>query len=277
MKKNTTIKNIISGIVSLIISVIVLFPFYWLLISALKTEKDIFSAPPTLFPKQITFENFIHVLQRTKIAIYFKNSIINAGLTVIVVVFVGSLAAYSISRFKFKGKKMLFILILIGQIMPLTTLIVPLYVLFGNLNLFDSHISLIATYSAMLIPVAIWLLTGYFNTIPKEIDEAAIIDGCSKVGILTRIIMPLAKPGIMAVSLTVVITVWQELMLAMTFTNKDSMRPLMAGVNSFITRSGIQWGPLNASGVLTCIPIIIIFMFAQKALVKGLTSGSVKG
>jgi ABC-type glycerol-3-phosphate transport system permease component len=161
--------------------------------------------------------------------------------------------------------------------MPLTTLIVPLYISFGNLHLLNNRLALITIYSAIQIPIAIWLLLGYFNSIPREIDEAARIDGCSSVMILFRIILPLSKPGLMAVGLAAAISIWQELMLAMTFNNMDESRPLMAGVSAAITRSGIRWGQMNATGIIVCIPVIIIYIFCQRYLVKGLTGGAVKG
>ena len=161
--------------------------------------------------------------------------------------------------------------------MPLTTLIVPLYISLGRLGLMNSRLALVTVYSAVQIPVAIWLLLGYFNGIPREIDEAAIIDGCTHFQVLTKIIIPLAKPGLMAMSLNTVIFVWQELMMAMTFTSVDKLRPMMAGISAAITITGVKWGQMNAVGVIAIIPMVLIYIFCQQYLVEGLAGGAVKG
>ncbi|MDC7289876.1 carbohydrate ABC transporter permease [Blautia schinkii] len=270
---NTILKAAVVAVTTLIIA----GPLYWMLMTGLKAESEIYQVPPTLFPAHLTLENFTYALKETKIPLYFLNSVVYAVLTLLVVMFCVSLAAYAISRFKFKGKRLYMIFILITQLMPLTTLIVPLYISFGKMNLMNNRFALVAIYSAVQIPVAIWLLLGYFNGIPREIDEAAIIDGCTHFQVLVKIILPLAKPGLMAMSLNAVIFVWQELMLAMTFTNVDTLRPMMAGISSAITITGVKWGQMNAVGVIAIIPMIIIYIFCQKYLVEGLSSGAVKG
>ncbi|WP_139997136.1 carbohydrate ABC transporter permease [Paenibacillus paridis] len=259
------------------IAAVILFPLYWLLVTSVKPSAEIFAVPPTLFPNQISWDHYRSVFRYSEIPVYFMNSVLITAITVFIVLAVASLAAYSMTRYKFKGKLTYFTVILFAQVMPLTTLIVPLYILWGKLELLNSYTSIILTYCAILLPMAIWLLTGYFKGIPKDIDEAATIDGCSSFGILVRMILPLAQSGLVAVGLTVCITVWQEIMIAMTFVSSDAMRTLPAGINTFITKSGIQWGPLTASGIVTTLPVLIIFIIFQKALVKGLTAGATKG
>jgi multiple sugar transport system permease protein len=209
--------------------------------------------------------------------VFFVNSIVYVIGTLFVSLLCASMAAYSISRFKFKGKSLYLGIILLTQLMPITTLIVPLYISFGTMHLLNNRAALIIVYSAIHIPVDTWLLLGYFNTIPRELDEAARIDGCNNFMILFRMIIPLSKPGLMAVGLSSAISVWQELILAMTFSNRDATRPLMAGVSASITRAGIRWGQMTATGVIACVPIIIIYIFCQRYLVRGLTGGAVKG
>ena len=270
-------KNLLFALGGTLIALVTLFPFYWLIISSLKPSTELFAPPPTLVPQSVTLENYINVIQRTQLPTYFVNSVVYTVVTLSIVLLVGSLAAYGISRFRFRGKTFFFFFIIMSQVMPVTTLIIPLYVLVGRLDLTNTYISLIAIYAAIISPVTTWLLTGYFNSIPRELDESAKIAGLSSVGILFRIIMPLARPGLAAAGLNASMSVWQELILAMTFTNKDSMRTLMAGVTSFITRSGVEWGPLNAAGVLSSVPVIALFFLFQRHLVKGLTQGAVKG
>ncbi|MBW7455757.1 carbohydrate ABC transporter permease [Paenibacillus sepulcri] len=264
-------------LILIVIAIVILFPLYWLLVTSVKPSAEIFADPPTLFPRQISWEHYTSVFRGSEIPTYFFNSILITTVTVFVVLAIASLAAYSMTRYRFKGKLAYFTIILFAQIMPLTTLIVPLYIMWGKLHLLNTYTSIILTYCAILLPMAIWLLTGYFKGIPKDIDEAATIDGCSSFGILLRMVLPLARSGLVAVGLTVCITVWQEILIAMTFVSTDSMRTLPAGINTFITKSGIQWGPLNAAGIVTTLPVLLIFILFQKALVKGLTAGATKG
>ncbi|MDR2939648.1 MAG: carbohydrate ABC transporter permease [Clostridiales bacterium] len=264
-------------IITSVSAIIILFPLYWVLITSLKGESEIFALPPSFIPNVVTNINYIFAFTETKIPIYFLNSVSYALGTLVVVLFCASTSAYSMSRFKFKGKAAYLLTILLTQLMPMTTLIVPLYVSFGTLGLMNNRFALIAVYAAIQTPIATWLLLGYFNSIPAEIDEAARIDGCTNLGILWRVVLPLSKPGLMAVSLSVIISVWQELMLAMTFTSIDELRPLMAGVSAAITRAGIKWGQMNATAIIACAPIIVIYIFLQRNLVEGLTGGAVKG
>ena len=259
------------------IAVVILFPLYWLFATSVKPSDEIFAAPPTLFPHSWSWDHYRSVFRTSEIPTYFYNSILITAVSVAVILAVASFAAYSMTRYQFKGKVAFFTIILFAQVMPITTLIVPLYMMWGKLDLLNTYSSIILTYCSILLPMAIWLLTGYFKGIPKDIDEAAKIDGCSSLGILLRMVLPLARSGLVAVGLTVCITVWQEIMISMTFVSTDAMRTLPAGINSFITKSGIQWGPLNASGIVTTLPVLIIFILFQKALVKGLTAGATKG
>jgi ABC-type glycerol-3-phosphate transport system permease component len=255
----------------------VLFPLYWMASTSLKKESEIFKVPPSLVPDNITFENYEFALTKTRVPRFFLNSLTNVIGTLIISLLCASLGAYSISRFRFRAKAAYLGTILLTQLMPLTTLIVPLYISLGSMRLLNNRLVLIIVYSAIQIPIGTWLLLGYFNTIPREIDEAARIDGCANFMILFRMILPLSKPGLMAVGLTTAISVWQELILAMTFNSVDANRPLMAGVSASITRAGIRWGQMNATGIIACVPVIIIYIFCQRYLIKGLTGGAVKG
>ncbi|MDR2889850.1 MAG: carbohydrate ABC transporter permease [Lachnospiraceae bacterium] len=276
-KRKSPLDIALTSLVVVGATILILFPLYWVLVTSLKDESEIFNLPPSFFPEVITSANYAFAWTQTNIPVYFLNSIFYALGTLLVVLVCASCSAYSMSRFKFKGKAAYMLVILLTQLMPMTTLIVPLYVSFGTLGLMNSRWALIAIYAAIQAPIATWLLLGYFNSIPAEIDEAARIDGCPNLGILLKIVLPLAKPGLMAVSLSVVIAIWQELMLAMTFTNVDELRPLMAGVSASITRAGIKWGQMTATGIIACVPIILIYVFLQRNLVEGLTGGAVKG
>ena len=275
------LKNIIAKTAGMIlcalISLIILVPLYWLIATSFKSEADIYTLPLQLFPLRPTSANYQYALTQSKIPVYFLNSILYVAVTVALVLLISSLAAYSISRFKHRGKKGFLFGVLLSQYMPVTTLVVPLYMAFNALDAINNRLALIGVYCALQIPIAIWLLIGYFNGIPKTLDEAATIDGCTTLQSFFKVVLPLAKPGLMAVAISVAIAIWQELILATTFTNVDALRPMMVGVSSAVTKSGIKWGQLSATGVIACIPVVVIYAFCQRYLVKGLTSGAVKG
>ncbi|WP_337102454.1 carbohydrate ABC transporter permease [Paenibacillus sp. YIM B09110] len=273
----SSLRTVINVVVIAAVMLVILFPLYWLFVTSTKPSEEIFRDPPTMLPEQFTWEHYGNVFRSSEIPTYFMNSVINTAGTVLIVLVIASFAAYSMTRYAFKGKLLYFTVILFAQVMPLTTLIVPLYIMWGKFDMLNSHESIILTNSAIMLPMAIWLLTGYFKSVPKDIDEAATIDGASSLGILFRMVIPLARSGLVAVGLTVCITAWQEMLLAMTFINSDAMRTLPAGINTFITKSGIQWGPLNAAGIVTTLPVLLIFIVFQKALVRGLTAGATKG
>ncbi len=275
-KKNSKLKTVLKAVVCFLISAVVLIPLYWILVTSLKEEPAVYEMPLQLYPYEPTTENYVYALTQTEIPMYFLNSIIYVVCTVAVVLVISSLASYSISRFKHRGKKALLWSILVTQYMPITTLIVPLYIIFNKFDLMNNRPAIIAVYCAIQVPVAIWLMISYFNGIPRSLDEAARIDGCNALQAFYKVILPLAKPGLMAVATSVAISVWQELLLATTFTTSNDFRPLMVGVSVSVGRSGIKWSQLTAVGCISCIPILIVYIFFQKYLVRGLTSGAVK-
>lgn len=259
-----------------LIGFVILVPLYWMIATSFKPETAVYSMPLELYPKNPTLENYQYALTQTKIPLYFLNSVIYVIATVVVVVMISSLAAFSLSRFKHRGKRAFLWGVLVTQYMPLTTLIVPLYIMFSKFNLMNNRLAMIAIYAAIQIPIAIWLLIGYFNGISRSLDEAARIDGCTTLQAFFKVILPLAKPGLMAVSISCAISIWQELLLATTFTTSDKLRPLMVGVSASVGKAGVKWSQLTAVGVIACVPILIIYGFCQKYLVRGLTNGAVK-
>lgn len=275
-KKNSQLKAVLRGILCCLICAVVLIPLYWILVTSLKEEPAVYEMPLQLYSHEPTVENYVYALTQTEIPMYFLNSVIYVVCTVAIVLVISSLASYSISRFKHRGKKALLWSVLVTQYMPITTLIVPLYIMFNKFDLMNNRLALIAVYCAIQVPVAIWLMISYFNGIPRSLDEAAKIDGCTPFQAFYKVVLPLAKPGLMAVATSVAISVWQELLLATTFTTSNKFRPLMVGVSVSVGRSGIKWSQLTAVGCISCVPILIVYIFFQKYLVRGLTSGAVK-
>jgi multiple sugar transport system permease protein len=260
-----------------ILTLIILLPLYWMAVTSLKQESDVITRPLQYVPKDPTVENYAYAFTQTKLPSYFLNSLIYVTGTVLLSVFIGSLAAYSASRYKHRGKRSFMFVVLFTQYMPLTMLLVPLYIVFSGMGLLNNRMAIILLYCAIQVPIAIWLLLGYFNGIPRSLDEAAAIDGCTTFQIYYRIMLPLARAGLIAVATSVAISVWQELILATTFTTSDSMRPVMVGISQTIGKSGVKWGQLAAIGVAACVPILVVYGVFQKFLVRGLTEGAVKG
>jgi multiple sugar transport system permease protein len=267
------LKLLFCGLITLIIVV----PLYWMIVTSFKAESDVYAIPLQFLPARPTLENYTYAFTQTRIPYYILNSTIYVVITVIAVILIASLAAYSISRYRHKGKRAFLFTVLFSQYMPVTTLIVPLYIAFSSLQLLNNRGAIIAIYCALQVPIAIWLLIGYFNSIPRALDEAATIDGCNSFQAFYKVVLPLARPGLIAVAISVAIAIWQELILAITFTSVDELRPLMVGVSATMTKSGIKWGQLAATGAISCLPILVIYGFCQRYLIRGMTNGAVKG
>lgn len=252
-------------------------PILWGVSTSLKTSDKIYSQPPKWLPEPITFEHYLSVLNNGQMLKYLLNTTVIAFGTTILSLVVCILAAYGFSRYKFPGKNVLLISILFTKVLPRVIIIVPFYIVLKNLNLLNTYSGLILSYMIFVIPIAIWLLKGFFDNIPYEIEEAATVDGCSPLGLLIRIIIPMSLPTIAAVGLYSFILAWNEFLFALVFTSGAAIRPLAVGLAFFISEEGIKWGELMAASILMSIPAIIIFSLSQKLLIKGLSDGGVKG
>ncbi|RLE14973.1 carbohydrate ABC transporter permease [Candidatus Aerophobetes bacterium] len=260
----------------ILLMLFVLFPFFWMASVALKSPNEQFKVPPTLFPTSPTLVNFFSALRYPFFLNYLFNSIIVASLTTLVVISVTILSAYSFSRIKFYFRKFFLVLIIISQLFPLAAIIVPIYIIISKIGLIDTYFSLIIAYLSFTVPISVWLLRGFIAGIPQELEEAAMVDGCSRLQAFLRIILPLSKPGIAATAAYVFYVTWQEFMFALTFITTESKRTLPVGILDFIGQYETNWGNLMAASIFVCLPVFILFMILQKQLVAGLTKGSLK-
>ncbi len=261
-----------------VILFISLFPFYWMVSSSLKPAKEIFASPPTWIPSEITFENYRNLLSSgPNFARYFLNSAIIASGTVILTLIFAIAAAYAFSRYRFRGNKPLSLGFLATQFFPLTVVMIPLYMTISRLGLYNSYLGLIISYLVFALPLAVWLLIGVFESIPKELEEAAIVDGCTRAQALWKITLPLSSSGIAAVAIYVFMLAWNEFILALVLTSEDSMRTIQVGMASFFDQYGTRYDLLMSAGTLTSIPVVILFFFMQKQFVRGALAGAVKG
>lgn len=269
---------IITAIQVILLLVFILFPFSVMLSMSLKAPDEQFTSPPYLIPKRPTVENYLHVFGRGSMFIrYFINSFSVALGTTVIVIFVALFSSYGYARIQFPGKKLFFNFLLLSQLFPLAAIIVPLYRIMSQAGLIDTFASLIIGYLAFSVPVGVWLLRGFFVGIPKELEEAAQIDGCSQLQAFWKIVVPLVRPGVGATAAYILFLTWQEFMFALTFITSQNKRTLPVGIFDFVGQYETNWGNLMAASVLICIPVFILFLFVQKQLVGGLTQGAVKG
>ena len=274
--RNLVVKCILLTLLVILILWAVL-PFLWMVSTAFKTTEETYTSPPLWIPHHPTIKNFLYIVKRGAFLTYFRNSVIVAVSTTVISIILSSLAGYSFSRFKFFGGHSLLLLFLITQMFPGALLIIPLFQIIKFLKLLNTLYALVLSHITFSLPLCTWLMKGFFDQIPQELEEAAMIDGCSRISAMIYVIFPLALPGIIAASIFSFIGSWDEFIFALTFTSSDEVRTLPIGLQRFIGSYEIYWNHLGAASVLTTIPVIILFLFIQKYMVKGLTAGSVKG
>ncbi|MFH9738002.1 sugar ABC transporter permease [Streptomyces roseolus] len=258
----------------IVASVVAVFPVLWVLLTSLKPAKY---ATTTDFFKETTFENYTNLLRDTPFLTWFGNSLLVAGLTTVVGVFISATTGYAVSRFRFPGKRGLMWILLITQMFPVAVLIVPIYNIMASLGLLNQSAGLVITYLTIAVPFCAWMMKGFFDGIPREIDESGYVDGLTPFGTFWRLILPLAKPGIAVTAFYSFITAWGEVAYASAFMVGDENLTLAGGLQKFVNQYGAQWGPMTAASVLIAIPAALVFLFAQRHLVTGMSAGAVKG
>lgn len=277
MEKN---ENSIGTHITLIIaSIISVFPILWILSTSFKLKEDVLKPGISLIPKNATLSNYEHVLSMDNF-IFWKwlgNSIMIATVTTIVGLFLASTTAYAFSRFEFKGKKALLYSYLVTQMFPGAILIVPLYNIIKNMGLLNSYTGLLIAYSTISLPFCVWMLKSFFDTIPKSLEEAALIDGLTSFGTFWKIILPLSLPGLSVTAFFSFITAWNEFMFALTFMSTNDHYTLPVGLRSFVFEFNTDWHYMAAGAMIISLPVLIFFFVAQKFIIGGLTAGGVKG
>jgi len=249
-------------------------PIVYLLITSFKEPELTFAIPPVwnFIP---TTQNYTEILSSTDFEKYFMNSVVVALSTTAIALTVGSLAAYGFSRFRFRGNFWLRMSTLIPQMLPPIAIVVPLYVLFTSLDWIDSRQALVASYLTFTVPLSIWMMVGFFDDCPVELEEAAMIDGCSRFGALIRVSLPIALPGLAATAILCFLYCWNEFLYAVILTGREA-RTLPVIITSFMTNRAVLWGRIAASGSLVLIPVLIFALLAQRYLVRGLARGAIK-
>lgn len=259
-----------------VVGVLILTPFLWSLSTSLKVKEDVLLFPPKFFPWPATLENYREVLT-TGFPQYLLNSTIVSLSTVVVVLLVSIHAGYAVARYEFRGKSIMLFFILAGMAMGELATVLPLYFFASQLHMIDTYGVLVLANSAFIAPLAIWFMQGYFRSIPPQMEEAALIDGASRLGALYRIVLPSAMPGLVTVSLISFVSSWNEFILALVLTSSEKMRTVPVGVHLYMTDYGVQWGSITAAGILSILPVLLLFLLLQKHFLRGLTAGSTTG
>ncbi len=270
-------KTVFKYLALIIIIIWSLFPVYWMLNNSFKSRVEQFSTVPTFFPHQLTFENYKILFSNLNFDKVIANSLIVSLISTLIAVLIGALAAYSLSRFIFKGKRMLMIWILLTRIFPPVAFVIPLYNIMKNFGLLNTRIALILAYIVFNLPFAIWMLINFFNEIPIEIEESSMVDGATPFQTFSKIVLPLVLPGLAATAIFTFIMSWNEFMYAMIFIQSPQLITVPVALSGMITEYLVLWGPMSAGGILSVIPILIFVILMQDYLIKGLTLGAVKG
>jgi multiple sugar transport system permease protein len=258
--------------------VVFLFPVFWMVTTSFKKEGIFFIVPPQWIPKEPTLEHFQKVVSADWFLTYTKNSIITTGVTVFATLFIAALAGYSLSRFKFRGDRVVMLALLITQMFPFVMFLIPFYSIYSRLDWLNSYHSLVLSYMVIALPLAVWLLKSFFDSIPVDLEEQAMIDGATRMGAFFRVVLPNVLPGLIAIGMFTMLIAYDEYMFTLTLSTHDEMRTLAVGVASrWIGLFRFDWGGLMAMATIMSLPIIVLFLLLQRYFISGMTAGAVKG
>ena len=275
--KQKLTNQIIIYIVLSIFVLILAFPLIWMLSVSLKPTVETFSLPPKLIPSSIYFEGYIKILNNDQYRRFLLNSYLLGLVVTGLSVLIGTLAAYGFSRYKFFGDRIAKLFVITTQMVPTITLLIPLFGVIVWLKLYDSMWGLILTYLTFSLPYAVIMMNGYLDTIPKDFDEAATIDGCTPIGVLFKVLLPVAAPGIISTAVYTFLLAWNEFLFALALTRSIEMRTVPVGISMMVGEFGLKWDEMMAFSVIGSLPVLILFMSVQRFVISGLSAGGVKG
>lgn len=253
------------------------FPFYWMVATSVRSQSEIFERPPGLIPQSVTLQNYVDLLIGAEFWRFAVNSFVLTLSVTVISVAIAVTAGYAMARYRFRGSVTLPLFMLYGQMFPPVLLLVPFYIQLRFLGWLDSLYGLIPVYLSYMLPLAVWLMRGYFSQVPFSLEDAARMDGCTRWQAFWKVLLPMATPGIVAIATWVMIHTWNEFLYASTFILSEEKRTLPLGLSRLIGQYTTDWGVLMAGGVLTSAPILLVFFVLQKNLVSGIGGGAVKG
>lgn len=279
MKRNEMLSKILRYVVLTIILLFLLFPLYWVLITSFKTNMEAYAFPPTMFPKAPTFQSYIDLFTKNnEFFVYYKNNFIVSFICATVTVFFALLSGYALSRFHFRWNGWIVAAFMSAQMFPMISRLISLYGLMGGINLINTHAGLVLAMTASMLPFSIMLMKSFFDGIPRALEEAGRIDGAGRFQILFKLVIPLVKPGIVAVGIYSFLLAWDDYLHAATLIQTDSLRTLSIGIAlRYLGELSYDWSLINTISIVGTIPMLLLFFIFQKHMVKGLVAGAVKG
>lgn len=271
-------RRIMIGLIAFTAASVMGFPLLWMLISSLKPPSELYQSPPTFLPQQWTLANYRDLFVQTRFASYFLNSLIVAGGATVLSLVIGGLSAYSVSRFDMFATRLFSRFSLIAYMLPEVLLVIPLYFFIVQIGLADTLLALIIANTAFTLPLTIWFMRAYFAAIPITLEESAMIDGCTRLQALWKVVVPLAVPGLVSVGVFAFNSAWNDFLFALVFTSSERNKTLPLGLSTWIGQDYIySWGMLLAAAVLITIPVLVFYLIVQRKLISGLADGGVKG
>jgi multiple sugar transport system permease protein len=260
-----------------VILLIVSVPMYWIVVTSLKTGRQILLSESPYVPRPFTIDNYVYLFQESRFALWIRNSVVTATASTLLSLAIGAAGAYALTRLRFPGRRTFGGVVLITYLVPPGLMFIPLYRTFIQIGYTNSLGTLILAYPTFLVPFVTWLLMGFFRSIPRELEEAALVDGATRLGALRRIVLPLAAPGLLAAGLFCFTLSWNEFLYALIFIGDDSLKTLPVGLSEFVVSDFAFWGQLMAAAALASLPVIVVYVYLHKYMVQGLTAGAVKG
>lgn len=258
------------------VTIVIVFPIYWLISMSFKTEMSIYDIPPSFFPSP-NLDNYVSAFKLRPLGGYITNSVIITTSTTVLSVAIGALGGYGFSRLRINAKKWIIFAMLATRMIPPITLVFPLFLVMKEIGLLDTRIALVLAYTTFNVPFATFLMYGFMEAVPKELDDAAMMDGCSRVGAFFRIVLPAVKPGLVATAIMCTLLAWKDFLWALNFTYTEASQTIPIGITTYQTSIGVNWGPMSAVAVLSFLPLMLVSLILQKHMIKGLMSGAVKG
>lgn len=269
--------DVLSYAVLIFLGLLSIFPLLWMLLTSFKVEDDIITREMVYFPTRFTLESYVKLWNQSGYPVLVFNSLITTTLTVAICLLTGTIASYAFSRFHFPGRTQLMLSYLIVRMFPAVLMIIPLFIVMKNVGLLDSSAGLAVAYTSFLLPLFVWMLKGFFDAAPKELESAARIDGSTRIGAMFRIVIPIARNGLVATCVFVAIAAWNEYLFALMLTTSTGSRTWPVGLQLMVGEFQLPWGMLAAGGIISILPVIVLFALVQRVMVAGITAGAVKG
>lgn len=275
--RSTLAWNVLSYAVLITLAIFCLLPIAWMFLTSIKVEADIVTQHMVYLPTRFTVDNYVKLWSQSNYPTLIFNSLLVMAMTVAICLLTGTVGAYAFSRFSFRGRSQLMLGYLVVRMFPAVLMMIPLFVVMRQVGLLDSTLGLAVAYTSFLLPLFVWMLKGFFDAAPRELESAARIDGSTRIGAMFRIVIPIARNGLLATAIFVAIAAWNEYLFALMLTTSTGSRTWPVGLQLMVGEFQLPWGMLAAGGIISIIPVVVMFALVQRAMVSGIVSGAVKG